>query len=148
MKITPFNNRLNNSPLGPAVILLACLLTPYILAAEQQVTFGTPSGNIECIYTPAGGTPVYGPVDGGPELSCDRVLPRYVRVILGPAGPATLLNDVGDAGAGGNPNKLEYGNSWSQGPFTCTSTREGLSCSRTGKPAHGFFMSRSGIKTY
>jgi len=96
-----FYNQLKHSPLGAVALFLAWLLTPNVVAADEQVTFCTPSGNIECIYTPVGGTSVYEPVDGGPELSCDRVSPRYVRVVLGPTGPATLFEDVGDAGAGG-----------------------------------------------
>jgi hypothetical protein len=34
-----------------------------------QITFVMPSQNVECTYTPAGGTPIYKPLDGGPELS-------------------------------------------------------------------------------
>jgi hypothetical protein len=143
-----FYNQLKHSPLGAVALFLAWLLTPNVVAADEQVTFCTPSGNIECIYTPVGGTSVYEPVDGGPELSCDRVSPRYVRVVLGPTGPATLFEDVGDAGAGGNANILEYGKSLSRGPFSCTSTRGGLSCIRAGKQSHGFFIRRSGIKMY
>jgi hypothetical protein len=30
-----------------------------------QIEFNTPSGNIGCIYTPAGGTPVYETQNGG-----------------------------------------------------------------------------------
>jgi len=51
---------------------------------QGQVMFDMPSGNVGCIYTPRGGTSFYVPEDGGPELSCDRVEPSYVRVTLGP----------------------------------------------------------------
>ena len=45
-----------------------------------QVEFVMPSGNIGCIYTPQGGTDIYEPRGGGPELSCDRVFPlRVIR---------------------------------------------------------------------
>ncbi|MER9496418.1 hypothetical protein NKI86_32220, partial [Mesorhizobium sp. M0320] len=59
--------------------------------AEGQVEFNTPSGNIGCIYTPKGGTSTYEPQDGGPELSCSRVEPSYITIILGPKRPATLI---------------------------------------------------------
>ncbi|RUU64585.1 hypothetical protein EOD03_37370, partial [Mesorhizobium sp. M7A.T.Ca.TU.009.01.1.2] len=58
-------------------------------SAEGQIEFNTPSGNIGCIYTAKGGTGTYEPKDGGPELSCSRVEPSYVTIILGPKGPAT-----------------------------------------------------------
>ena len=41
--------------------------------ANGQITFVMPSGNIGCIYTPKGGTDVYEPVDGGPEILPDPV---------------------------------------------------------------------------
>ena len=52
---------------------------------DGQISFVMPSGNIGCIYTPRGGTPTYQPVDGGPEISCDRIAPSYVSITLGPA---------------------------------------------------------------
>ena len=64
---------------------------------QGQIEFSLPSGNIGCVYTPEGGTDTYEPAGGGPELSCDRVAPSYVRVILGPEGKARRYNDVGDA---------------------------------------------------
>lgn len=48
--------------------------------------FNMPSGNIGCFYVPAGGTDVYKTSDGGAELSCDRVEPSYVRVMMGDSG--------------------------------------------------------------
>ncbi|RVA23183.1 hypothetical protein EN935_28505, partial [Mesorhizobium sp. M7D.F.Ca.US.004.03.1.1] len=52
-------------------------------SADGQIEFNTPSGNIGCIYTAKGGTSTYEPKDGGPELSCSRVEPSYVTIILG-----------------------------------------------------------------
>ena len=66
--------------------------------AEGQVEFNTPSDNIGCIYTPKGGTSTYEPQDGGPELSCSRVEPSYITVILGPKGRATLIKNPGEQG--------------------------------------------------
>ena len=53
-----------------------------------QISFTIPSQNVECTYTPAGGTPRYKPAGGAPELFCDRAKPSSVNVSLGPTGPA------------------------------------------------------------
>ena len=108
---------------------------------DGQIEFITPSGNIGCIFTPKGGTQVYEPVDGGPELNCSRVEPSYVTVILGPKGPAKLIKNPGEQGCCSDVTKLEYGNRWSQGPFKCESTKQGLNC--TGTNGHGFFLSKA-----
>jgi len=106
----------------------------------RQEEFVLPSGNIGCTYTPEGGTEVYQPSDGGPELSCDRVAPRYVRVTLARSGAAVLLKDVGDQGCCSAGSVLDYGQTWTAGPFSCLSTRTGLSCERN--DGHSFFLSR------
>jgi hypothetical protein len=106
----------------------------------KQDEFVLPSGNIGCIYTPEGGTEVYQPMDGGPELSCDRVEPRYVRATLLGKGAATLFKDVGDQSCCSVGPVLDYGETWSAGPFSCLSTRTGLSCERD--DGHSFFLSR------
>ncbi|ESY22293.1 hypothetical protein X751_08965 [Mesorhizobium sp. LNJC395A00] len=112
-------------------------------SAEGQIEFNGPSGNIGCIYTPKGGTSTYEPQDGGPELSCSRVEPSYVTVILGPNGPATLIKNPGEQGCCSDVAKLAYGNSWSKGPFTCQSSTKGLTC--TGSNGHGFFLSKAKV---
>jgi hypothetical protein len=105
-----------------------------------QVEFVMPSGNIGCIYTPEGGTPVYKPADGGPELSCDRIEPDYLRFVLGRGGPAVVHTDVQDASCCSAINPLAYGESWATGGFSCDSTPSGLTCTRG---TNGFFISRS-----
>ncbi|MER8834916.1 hypothetical protein [Mesorhizobium sp. M0909] len=102
-----------------------------------------PSGNIGCIYTPKGGTSTYEPQDGGPELSCSRVEPSYVTVVLGPKGQATLIKNPGEQGCCGDVAKLAYGNSWSKGLFSCQSSTKGLTC--TDKHGHGFFVSKAKV---
>ena len=109
--------------------------------AEGQIEFNTPSGNIGCIYTPKGGTGTYEPRDGGPELSCSRVEPSYVTIILGPNGPATLIKNPGEQGCCSDVDKLGYGNNWSAGPFSCQSSTKGLTCTATN--GHGFFISKA-----
>ncbi|MCV9998508.1 hypothetical protein OE766_09635 [Pararhizobium sp. YC-54] len=106
----------------------------------RQEAFVLPSGNIGCIYTPEGGTKVYQPADGGPELSCDRIEPRYVRATLPRKGDATLVKDVGDQSCCPAGPVLDYGQTWTAGPFSCLSTRTGLSCERN--DGHSFFLSR------
>ncbi|HTO33703.1 MAG TPA: hypothetical protein VL202_21410 [Pararhizobium sp.] len=113
---------------------------PEVTSRGQQEEFVLPSGNIGCIYTPEGGTAVYQPADGGPELSCDRIEPRYVRATLSREGAATLYKDVGDQSCCSAGPVLDYGETWTAGPFSCLSTRTGLSCERD--DGHSFFLSR------
>jgi hypothetical protein len=114
--------------------------------AEGQIEFNAPSGNIGCIYTPKGGTSTYEPAGGGPELNCSRVEPTYVTVILGPSGPANLIKNPGEQGCCGDVAKLAYGNSWSKGPFSCQSSKTGLSCASSN--GHGFFLSRAKVSAH
>lgn len=126
-----------------AVILMATLSLP--AHADEQVEFVLPSGNVGCIYTPKGGVAHYQPVDGGPELSCDRVEPQYVRIVLGPKGKAVLIKNVGDASCCSAEPVLVYGKVWKAGPFTCQASTKGLECKRD---RNGFVMSRSRLKVY
>ncbi|MER9892713.1 hypothetical protein NKJ40_11460 [Mesorhizobium sp. M0119] len=115
MTNTRFGSNLPDaSRFEPGEVLHACT---DIVCGEGQIEFNTPSGNIGCIYTPKGGTSTYEPQDGGPELSCSRVEPSYVTIILGPKGPATLIKNPGEQGCCGDVAKLAYGNSWSKGRF-------------------------------
>lgn len=114
--------------------------------AGGATSFSMPSGNIGCIYTPEGGSTTYVPEDGGPELSCDRVEPTYLRFVLGAAGAATIIGDVGDAGCCSSDNPLPYGTTWRLEPFTCASDTKGLRCERD--DGHGFFISRAKTEAY
>jgi hypothetical protein len=130
----------------PAAILAIGLSVPALADDDdEQMQFVLPSGNIGCIYTPEGGVPNYHPVNGGPELSCDRVAPEYVRIILGPKGKAKLYEEVGDASCCSAEPVLEYGEWWKAGPFKCRASTSGLDCRRG---SHGFFMSRARLETY
>lgn len=106
--------------------------------------FVMPSGNIGCVYIPEGGTDVYRPQDGGPELSCDRIEPKYVRAILGRDGKGRVLSNVGDQGCCGAEKTLDYGEVWRGGPFTCYSERTGLTCERD--DGHSFLLSRARVR--
>jgi hypothetical protein len=107
-------------------------------------SFVMPSGNIGCVYIPEGGTDVYQPADGGPELSCDRIEPKYVRATLGRNGKAVIVSNVGDQGCCGGERTVDYGETWSAGPFTCYSERTGLTCERN--DGHSFLLSRARIR--
>ena len=108
---------------------------------EGQVEFTMPSGNIGCIYTPAGGTSVYETLDGLAQILCDRVEPTYVRAILGGQNEGVLLDAVGDANCCSLTQKFEYDHVVTLGPFQCLSERRGLTCARA--DGHGFFLSRA-----
>jgi hypothetical protein len=114
-------------------------------ASNGQITFVTPSRNIGCTYTPAGGTPVYKPFDGGPELSCDRIKPKYVRLVLTPK-MLHRFDDVGDQDCCGVENVFAYGARWSQGPFSCESAESGLTCRLA--DGRGFSISTAAIKVF
>ena len=114
--------------------------------ASGSTSFVMPSGNIGCIYTPAGGSTVYVPADGGPELSCDRVAPSYRRFVLSAGGKATMITNVGDPSCCGADNALPYGTAWRIEPFICTSETKGLTCARD--DGHGFFISKAKVTTY
>jgi len=112
-------------------------------AANGQIVFVTPSQKIGCTYTPKGGTPVYKPFDGGPELLCDLIEPKYLRVVLTPKN-VRRFNNVGDQGCCDVSNVLAHGSRWSLGPFTCDSAETGLTCKRT--DGRGFFIGLKDIK--
>ena len=137
-----------------AAVALAALLVAPAFAAQQefdendagQIEFNMPSGNIGCLYTPEGGTDVYEPAGGGPELICERVEPRYVTVILSFEGEAEVIKDPGEQSCCGADNIFKYGNSVALDGFYCTSKRSGLACEND--DGHGFTMARAGIETY
>jgi hypothetical protein len=137
-----------------AAIGLAALFSVPVLAEEQeveakdngQIAFTMPSGNIGCLYTPAGGTDVYEPKDGGPELICERVEPAYVTVILTGEGEAEIIEDPGEQSCCGAENIFQYGNSITLEGFMCTAEKTGLICES--EAGFGFSMARAGIETF
>ncbi|WP_248304966.1 hypothetical protein [Devosia sp. FKR38] len=141
------------SALGLAAVTLAATLAVAPAQAydtqrlrqtsEGQVEFITPSGNIGCIYTPAGGTSFYATVDGKAEIQCDRVEPKYVRAILGGSG-AAYFAPADDASCCSLVQKLNYDRVAQLGPFQCLSERKGLTCARA--DGHGFFLSKALIQ--
>ncbi|MEQ1492950.1 MAG: hypothetical protein ABL932_20595 [Terricaulis sp.] len=101
--------------------------------------FMAPSGNIGCVYTPAGGTAVYQTADGRAELKCDRSEPEYVRVVMSESGAARI--EPTDERGCCSGETIQYGQSWSEGPFSCDVTETGVVCAN--RERHGFTLSRS-----
>lgn len=130
--------------MGPAAAQAPIALPP---DPSGATTFVMPSGNVACIYTPAGGSSVYMPADGGPELSCDRAAPTYLRFTLSASGPAWVMDNVGDPSCCGGASSFPYGTMVYLPPFVCTSATNGLSCQRS-TDGHGFFISRARIEAY
>lgn len=117
----------------------------FAATSSGQITFSTPSGNIECTLTPAGGTPVYQPEDGGPELSCDRRDPAYIRLTMTPKS-VKQYKDVGDQSCCTTDNPLPYGSTWSKAGFACTSAATGLTCRR--RDGRGFSISKAKVSVF
>ncbi len=134
---------------GLALVAATSLATAAPVAfapdASGAITFVMPSGNVACIYTPAGGSSVYTPMDGGPELSCDRAEPTYLRFTLAASGPTSVIGNVGDPGCCGGSNSFAYGQTWHMAPFSCTSAPTGLVCKRGG---NGFTISKGKIEAH
>src|SRR5262245_44568550 len=98
----------------------ACLVAPLLLAPvlafAQAVSFAPDpsghtdfilaSGKIGCTYIPAGGTKVYKPKDGGPELSCDSIEPKYQRFTLAKSGGGKLTYNPSEQNCCGSNNTL------------------------------------------
>ncbi len=99
----------------------------------------SPSGNIACVYTPAGGTAVYQTADGRAELQCDRNEPEYLRIVMSEQGAAHVV--ATDERGCCSGQTIPYGDRWSEGPFTCDITEAGVTCANS--QGNGFTLSRS-----
>lgn len=126
-------------------ISMIALAAPALAAGFASTPLGTiefsmPSRNVGCMY--------FSDRDGGVLLACDRIAPSTLRVVLPAGGKAEVEKNIGEDElncCGADSNNFDYGETWSEGPFTCASSEEGLECDN-GK--HGFTMSRKGVTTY
>jgi hypothetical protein len=109
-----------------------------------SIEFMAPSGNLGCVFTPAGGTEVYQTPDGAAELKCDRMEPQFVRIVLPERGAAQIVETQERGCCSGTP--LAYGEHWSAGPFQCDMAESGLTCSSA--DGHGFTLSREEAETH
>ena len=128
---------------GPAIAQNAGVTLPP--SPNGYTMFSMPSGNVDCIFTPAGGSRVYQPLDGGPELSCDRREPTYVTMTMTPR-RIERTNNPAEQSCCAMDNPLPYGRSWSMGGFTCDSSEKGLVCRR--QDGHGFSISRAAVTQF
>jgi hypothetical protein len=120
--------------------------TPPSSRADDFAAFRTPSGNIGCAYTGAGGsTKGYLRCDIGTGL---RPRPRKPASCELDYGSGYSMSDTGRASvvcAGDTVLRqgfvLRYGKTWRSGGFTCASRIAGLRC--TNRNGHGFFLSRA-----
>ena len=127
------------APAAQAEVVAATTVTPGV-----GVEFMAPSGNIGCSYTPAGGTAVYETADGRAELKCDRSEPEYVRVVMSETGAARV--EPTDERGCCSGETIQYGQSWSEGPFSCDVNETGVTC--TNRERHGFSLSRSQVEVH
>jgi hypothetical protein len=125
-----------SAPPAPATENASATLPP---APGQGVDFQSPSGNIGCTYTPAGGTAVYQTADGRAEVQCDRIEPTYVRVTLPETGAAHITPTDERGCCSGET--IAYGETWSDGPFACEIHETDVSC--RSEAGHGFTLSRA-----
>lgn len=119
-------------------------VAPVVAAPGVSAQFMTPSGNIGCTYTPAGGTAVYQTPDGRAELQCDRSEPEYVRVVMSEAGAARVV--ATDERGCCSGETIHYGQSWSEGPFSCDFSEAGVTCES--RERHGFTLNRAQVEVH
>ena len=112
---------------------------------EVGSSFFAPSHNIYCNYYDAGGEPGSAYHDNGSEMSCARLQPSRLVVVLTGTGKMTITHpgkaDMESVYAD-KENVLAYGQSNHNGTHTCTSTKAGMICTVKGK---GFMISKKGV---
>ncbi len=133
-------------------VLAAVIAAPPSSAGDFD-GFRTPSGNIHCLFTEA-------EAEYPANLRCDIMqvdtpLPRAPRDCDGEWGRSFSISagDVigemictGDAVFNESNPVLDYGQTWQQSGFTCTSEQSGISCFNAKR--HGFSLSRSVRKVF
>jgi hypothetical protein len=121
-------------------------------AAVHMGFLKTPSRSVYCDYRYGGATKSFGyircgfkgtlvPSEPKPHGGCGVV--DYVgnRMLLHQTGRARTEPCAGDAGPFANPkaaHTVRYGTAWHGGPFSCTSSKVGMTCRNPG--GHGFFI--------
>ena len=123
---------------------------PSMAAAQDYITFQSPTGNIQCgLYR-----------DGaGASVRCDmsQLTPSYTKRPAGcefDFGSSFALNAVGkgilacvsDPAGGPNSPVLGYGQAVSLGGISCVSAKTGMTC--TNGDGHGFSISKAKQKLY
>ena len=129
--------------------------------ASHSGYFKTPSGSVYCDYLYGSGVAAkYRYVRCGSRASSRRRsrsrrrLPTdtdYVgnRMQVMEKGRGQTQPCAGDAGPFGNPKAavaIPYGHTWRGGSFSCTSSRQGMTCKSTG--GHGFHLAKRGWRVF
>jgi hypothetical protein len=152
--------------LGVASVVAACAVAFSASAGAEGVThsgyFKTPSGSVYCDYLYGGHiVPKYryvrcgfkrklSPPEQKPKAGCPMGT-DYVgnRMILMVKGRGKTQPCAGDAGPFGNPKAavaVPYGHTWRGGPFSCKSSKQGMTCKSTS--GHGFHLAKTGWRVY
>jgi Family of unknown function (DUF6636) len=122
----------------------------------------TPSGSVYCDYLYGGETfPTYryvrcgfkgklSPQEAKPKGGCPKDT-DYVgnRMEVLAKGRGQTEPCAGDAGPFGNPKAavaIPYGQTWHGGPFSCTSSKQGMRCKR--RDGHGFYLAKTGWRVF
>ena len=123
------------------VAVFAALTSAAALGGREAfVTFQMPSKNISCGYL-SGSGPTFLRCDirsglkPEPRGACDL---DWTGISMG--GGMARPTCAGDTVADPKAPVLPYGATWRRGPFTCLSSRIGLSCAN--RAGHGFFLSK------
>ena len=121
-------------------------------AAQNFVTFQSPTGNVHCLlYTEPGEThfatcelrEFSGKI---PKRPADCDLDWVPGASVDARGRVSVFSCQGDTNQSPDNKKLSYGKSVKSGVFTCTSAVTGVTCKV--KSGRGFLVSRSVIKAY
>lgn len=127
-------------------LLGAALLAPSASAAPLGYqTFKTPTGNIRCgVFTPGQYSESLLRCDIRTGLKPKVKRPKSCQYDFGStlelgAGGGVKIGCVSDA-VGQAKKVLGYGQTFRKAPFTCKSTRAGLTCKNS--TGHGFFLSK------
>ncbi|MBO9517794.1 MAG: hypothetical protein J7493_06975 [Porphyrobacter sp.] len=130
-----------------ALLLSSLTALPSAQAQPVEESFGTPSGNIQCLYYEGAGE--------SPSLRCEigetsNPLPQRPKDCELDWGNAFEISAEsargerichGDTIAVPNPRVIAYGAKWARGGFTCLSSRAGLRCQNA--RGAGFALSRA-----
>jgi hypothetical protein len=152
--------------LGVAVLVAVCVATFSAAAgAEGNVYSGyfrNPSGSVYCDYlygghiiakyryVRCGFNGLLSPQEAKPKHGCPKGT-DYVgnRMQVTATGRGQIQPCAGDAGPFGKPKAafvVPYGAAWHGGPFTCKSSKQGMTCKST--DGHGFHLTKHGWRVY
>ena len=143
-----------------AVVIVAVAMSSSAAGSSSARTvpgFRSPSGNIRCYYDPKAFAP---PHSTKSLLTCGLQHADYAMQVQRrcPAGDwhgfTLFAKGKPNIFCTGNPNfsirpvytTLAYGQSWTRGPFACSSRITGVTCRNQG--AHGFLISRQAYRTW